>query len=280
VTTPPPDPEPAPHYDRVTEAWRLVLGDELHYGVFDRGDEPLPVATRALTRRMIAGAGLTPGLRVLDVGCGTGEPARYLVTTQGVRVLGITTSQVGVQLATERAAAAGLSGAAEFEVRDGTANGLPDESFDRVWVLESSHLMPARDALIAECARVLRPGGRVVLCDVIRHREIPFTELRARRAEFATLRDVYGVARMDPLASYVDRLAGEGLTVELAEDLTTATLPTFDRWRHNLERQHDEVTALLGADGGAEFARSIDILDAFWRDGTLGYGIVAASKSA
>ena len=277
-TTAPPDAEPAAHYDRVTDAWRLLLGDELHYGVFERGDEALPAATRALTERMVAAAELRPGMLVLDVGCGTGEPARYLATEHDVRVLGITTSAVGVRRAVERAAAAGLSGRASFEVRDGTDNGLPDASFDRVWVLESSHLMPARDRLIAECARVLRPGGRLVLCDIVRRREIPFAEVRARRAEFAVLRAAFGEARMDPLDDYAALARANGLVVEQIEDLTAATLPTFARWRANAATHHAEVSTLLGTDELAEFERSVDILESFWRDGTLGYGLVAASR--
>lgn len=273
-----PDTEPAAHYDRVTDAWRLLLGDELHYGFFEYGDEPLPVATRALTDRMIALAQLSPGLRVLDVGCGTGEPARYLVTTQDVRVLGITTSAVGVRHAIERAEAAGINAQASFEVRDGTDNGLPDASFDRVWVLESSHLMADRDALLAECARVLRPGGRLVLCDIIRRRPIPFAELRTRRADFAVLRAVYGEARMDLLRDYTALVTTHGLTVELVDDLTAATLPTFAAWRANALAHREAVHELLGADGLADFERSLDILEAFWRDGTLGYGILAAHK--
>ncbi|MFN2560855.1 MAG: cyclopropane-fatty-acyl-phospholipid synthase family protein [Jatrophihabitans sp.] len=274
----PEDPDPAAHYDRVTDAWRLLLGESLHYGLFAHGDESLADATRALTDRMAAAAAFAPGQRVLDVGCGTGDPACHLVRTQQVDVLGITTSAIGVERALARAAAAGLLGRARFEVRDGTDNGLPDETFDRVWALESSHLMPARDALIAECARVLRPGGRLVLCDLIRRRDVPFAELRARSAEFATLREAFGEARMDPLDRYLHLAEGEGLSVDLAEDLTDATLPTFDRWRANVERHRDEVTPLLGQSGVDAFARSADILESFWRDGTLGYGIFAAVK--
>ena len=48
----------------------------------------------------------------------------------------------------------------------------------------------------------VRPGGRVVLCDIIRHREIPFLEVRARRDDFATLRQAFGDAHMEPLATY------------------------------------------------------------------------------
>ena len=139
---------------------------------------------------------------MLDVGCGNGTPGCRLAERFGVEVLGITTSGVGVAAGTALAASKGLSDTVRFEERDGTDNGLPAESFDRVWVLESSHLMRDRAGLLSECARVLRPGGRVVLCDIIRHREIPFVEVRDRRDDFATLRQAFGDAHMEPLATY------------------------------------------------------------------------------
>ncbi len=268
---------PAVHYDRVTEAWGMLLGDELHYGVFDSGDEPLEVATGALTTRMIDAAQFSPGQRVLDVGCGSGAPACRLATEQGVEVLGITTSQVGVETATARAAENAVAGVA-FEQRDGTANGLPDESFDRVWALESSHLMSDRQALLSECARVLKPGGRFVLCDIIRRREVPFLELRERQADFAILRAAFGAARMDPLDSYVEYAQNAGLVVDDVVDLTTATLPTFDRWRATASEHREAVAAILGEEGVGTFEASLGILEDFWRDGTLGYGLLSAAK--
>jgi 27-O-demethylrifamycin SV methyltransferase len=267
---------PAAHYDRVTQAWGLLLGDELHYGVFADGDEDLATATGTLTTLMLRGAELAAGLRVLDVGCGTGTPACRMARESGVQVLGITTSPVGLAAARARAAAAGLSGV-RFEQRDGTANGLPNASFDRVWIMESSHLMPDRQALLSESARVLRPGGRVVLCDIIRRREIPFAELRERRRELAVLRAVYGVARMDPLTAYQSYAESAGLTDVTCTDITAETLPTFDRWQANLDAHRGQVTELLGADGVAQFAESLVILRNFWRDGTLGYGMMVGS---
>lgn len=271
---------PADHYDRVTNAWRLLLGAELHYGCFERPDEPLDVATHRLTQRMADAASFQPDHRVLDVGCGTGAQACHLAATYGVQVVGITTSAVGVSVATERAAAAGLTGRVRFEQRDGTDNRLPDASFDRVWILESSHLMRDRFALIAESARVLRPGGRVVWCDIVRRREIPFLELRERRHDFATLRAAFGDARMEPLSQYEQWFAAAGLAVEEAVDLTLPTLPTFAAWRDNAGRHRDEVTAALGAESVAAFERSADLLEHFWHNGTFGYAMIAASGPA
>jgi cyclopropane fatty-acyl-phospholipid synthase-like methyltransferase len=270
--------DPAEHYDRVTEAWGMLLGDELHYGVFESAEEPLARATARLTERMIESARLSDGIELLDVGCGTGAPACRLAREFGVRVLGITTSAVGVQEAAERAEAEGVADLARFEVRDGSDNGLEDASFDRVWALESSHLIRDRAALIGECARVLRPGGRLVLCDIIRRREIPFAEVRRRMGDFVTLRTAFGDAHMEPLELYAELAESSGLVVEESVDLSDETLPTFDRWRENAERNSEPVRAALGADGFEAFVRSTEILEGFWRDGSLGYGLFAARK--
>jgi 27-O-demethylrifamycin SV methyltransferase len=272
--------DPADHYDRVTEAWRLLLGEEFHYGVFENGDEALADATQQLTERMIAAAELGSGLELLDVGCGTGAPACLLAKRFGVRVLGITTSPVGVDEANERARAEGLDDLVRFEVRDGANTGLADAAFDRVWALESSHLIRDREGLLAECARILRPGGRLILCDIIRHREIPFEEVRRRMRDFVTLREAFGDAHMEPLESYAEWSRAAGLVPEDSLDLTEATLPTFDRWRENAERHGDAVREALGAEGLETFVRATEILEGFWRDGTLGYGLIAAQKPA
>ena len=271
---------PESHYDFVTDAWALLLGEDLHYGVFATGQETLPEATGALTRLMLDAARIDAGCRVLDVGCGTGHAACLLAATYGADVLGITPSTVGIERASQRAAALGVSERARFEARDGMDNGLPDASFDRVWVLESSHLMPHRDRLVDECARVLAPGGRITLCDITLQRPMPFEEVRRLTRPLALLREAFGSARMDPRSEYERLMVGAGLVVDTSTDLTAATHATFARWRENAERNHDEVVAQIGAAALDAFVRSIDVLDGFWSDGTLGYGLVAAAKPA
>lgn len=275
--------DPQSHYDRVMSAWQLLLGDELHYGVFETGTEPLAAATAALTRRMVEAADLTaPGvdgrpLRVLDVGCGSGAPARAIATEFGVEVVGITTSGVGVETARARTAEAGVPGVT-FEQRDGTDNGFDDGEFDRSWALESAHLMRDKAALVGECARVLRPGGRFVLCDLVRWREIGFAEVRERREDFAVLRAAFGDAHFATLDEFERLAADHGLVVDRREDLTAATVPTFDRWLANADRNRDAVVDLIGIEGHEAFVRSCHILEAFWRDGTFGYGLVSATR--
>ena len=270
--------DPAHHYDRVTQAWTLLLGEELHYGVFETGDEPLDAATQNLTRLMAGAMTVPSGVTVLDVGCGTGAPACMLASQHGARVTGITTSEVGVEASLARAASQDLTNMTAFELRDGMDNGFPDASFDRVWVLESSHLMPARDRLLAECARVLKPGGRLALCDVMLRREMPFLEVRRLRKPLGILRDVFGDARMEQLETYRALADSSGLIVDRADDLTTATRPTFARWRANAENHRNRVVELFGADSLDRFVEASIVLEGFWDDGTLGYGLIAARK--
>ena len=269
--------DPASHYDRVTAAWLWLLGDELHYGAFERGDEELQAATRHLTDLLFAAVQVESDSRILDVGCGTGAPACHLATF-GAHVVGITTSAAGVEAARARAAAAGIDSRVSFELRDGMDNGFPDGSFDRVWVMESSHLMPDRARLVAECARVLRPGGRVGLCDITLHRVLAFEEIRRLRQPLGLLRDVFGDARMEPLGVYRSLFEQAGLTVDVERDITDLTRPTFSRWRANAERHRDKVIPLLGEEGWHQFVDSCAVLEGFWDDGTLGYGLIAGQK--
>jgi 27-O-demethylrifamycin SV methyltransferase len=223
---------------------------------------------------------LAPDLEFLDVGCGTGAPACALAAEFGVKVTGLTTSQVGVDEARARARRLGLADRTRFEVRDGTENEFPDCSFDRAWALESSHLMPRRDRLVSECARVLRPGGIFALCDIVLRREMPLSEVIRLREPLTLLRQVFGDAHMKLLDTYAAFARDAGLEVVEQIDLTAATRPTFARWRENAELHYDEVAALLGEVDTQRFVDSCDVLQGFWDDGTLGYGLISARRSA
>jgi 27-O-demethylrifamycin SV methyltransferase len=157
-------------------------------------------------------------------------------------------------------------------------NGMPHASFDRVWVLEASHLMPRKDALLAECARVLRPGGTVVLCDIMLRRDLPPAEILRRSRDFLHLHYAFGHAKLEALGSYRRLAELAGLQVVESMDISDAVFPTLAHWRRRLDEHTEEVRALIGDEGVEHFQASCDILPSLWEEQLFGYGLIAAVK--
>jgi ubiquinone/menaquinone biosynthesis C-methylase UbiE len=131
---------------------------------FDAGNQ-LP-AVRALKPIMLELMALHRGHQVLEVGCGAGDDVRTIARRIGPdgRALGVDASPLIVAEATRRSLGRNLPVA--FRVGDARALDLPDASVDRCRaerLLMHVHGEPA--GVVAELARVLRPGGRLVVFD-------------------------------------------------------------------------------------------------------------------
>jgi len=113
-------------------------------------------------------AGLSPGERVLDVGCGTGTlalAARRRVGSGGA-VHGVDAAAEMVARARTKAQRAGLDVA--FDVATAQALPFADASFDVALCTLALHHLPdhARGTALAEMRRVVRPGGRVLIVEI------------------------------------------------------------------------------------------------------------------
>jgi SAM-dependent methyltransferase len=100
------------------------------------------------------------GKDVLEIGCGTGVHTRLLADA-GANVTAVDLTPTAVELTTRRIALAGL----RADVREADAESLPfaDRSFDFVWSWGVIHHSADTTRVLAELARVLRPGGRLAL---------------------------------------------------------------------------------------------------------------------
>ena len=119
------------------------------------------------------------GATVLDVGCGAGTDLLLAARQTGPtgRVIGIDMTDAMRQRASQGAETSGL---AHVEVREGDATRLPvdDGSVDVVISNGVLNLVPEKKTAIAEIARVLRPGGRVQIADIIIGEILPDSALR------------------------------------------------------------------------------------------------------
>lgn len=112
-------------------------------------------------------AAVMPGDKLLDVGAGIGGPARFLAARYGARVTALDATPRFLRIAEALGRGTGL--AEQVRIVEGDALALPfaDGAFDLVWTQALSQNVADKARLIAEFARVVAPGGRVALFELI-----------------------------------------------------------------------------------------------------------------
>jgi tocopherol O-methyltransferase len=151
----------AHHYDELDPVYRRFWGDHLHHGYWRTGLESDREAVEALVELVADRLAPQRGMEICDIGCGYGASAEQIAVTREVTVAGFTLSEAQAGIARLRRPAAG---AVSFTVGDWLDNGLQDAAFDAAYAIESSEHMVDKPRFFAEAWRVLRPGGRLVVC--------------------------------------------------------------------------------------------------------------------
>jgi len=194
--------DPAPAAESVTDAeldaWNKAAED--YFASLTTWDHHLakPFSQAAETPTLLASVAvllqalsLTPGLRVLEFGAGTGWLSRFL-TQMGCDVVLLDVSATALAIAREhyrRQPVIGDRPAPRFLEFDGRRIDLPDGSVDRIVCFDAFHHAPNPHEVIAEFARVLRPGGLAGFVEPgPRHAEAP-------RSQFES--HTYGVVERD-----------------------------------------------------------------------------------
>lgn len=267
--------EVARHYDELDRFYRELWGEDVHHGLWRRGDEDAAEATDNLTRFVAERVGLGLGERLCDVGCGYGGPARAFAHRYGARVCGITLSRRQAEHARRRSAP---KHGPSFVVGDWLDNPFPDGRFNVVVAIESASHMPDKPRFLAECRRVLAPGGRLVVVAWLAAEE-PRPWHRRRLLE-----PICTEGRLPGLASaseYRAWMAETGFAVtsfdDLSEDVRRTWTICVRRLAGRLIRDAEARRYLLDARRSERvFALTVGRIWLAYRVGAVRYGVFTA----
>ena len=277
-------------YDASSGLWEQIWGEHMHHGYYGRSGKNKVNRRQAqidLIEELLAWAGytdknsLTNPKTIIDVGCGIGGSSLYLAQKFDANVTGITLSPVQANRATERVKNAGFQEQVQFQVANALEMPFPDNQFDLVWSLESGEHMPDKTQFLAECYRVLRPGGKLILATWC-HRSTDSVAGALTKDEKRHLAEIYRVYCLPHVISLPDY---EAIAVKCgfkdlrADDWSISVAPFWDVVIDSAIKPEAILGLFQSGWRTIEAALSLRLMSRGYSRGLVKFGVLTATKS-
>ncbi|MGW3203080.1 class I SAM-dependent methyltransferase [Streptomyces sp. NPDC001135] len=230
------------HYDVGNDFYELVLGPSMVYScAYWEDGGTLESAQRDKLELISAKLGLTPGQRLLDVGCGWGSMAVHAAREHGVDVVGVTLSQEQAAYARKRVADEGLTDRVDIRVQD--YRDVRDGPFDAISSIGMAEHVGAERYLeyAQQLYGLLKPGGRLLNHQIARRPQ--YDESAYEVDEFIDAY-VFPDGELAPLGTTVTQLERAGFEVRDVESIREHYARTLRRWVANLEADWERAVRL------------------------------------
>ncbi len=243
--------------------WELVMGEQIHIGGF------------ASSMDLAEKAAIAPASCGVDLCCCNGAGMRFLVRFRQARhMTGVDATANVVSLGRQRCKDEGLADRIEFVQADVCDTALPDGQADFVWGEDAWCYVVDKPALIAEAARLVRPGGTIAFTDWLEGPaglETQQAERFLRFMKFPNIQDLGG---------YRQLLADSGCQVVLAEH-TGRFAPYVDLYLNMLNMQLTyDALKIIGFDTGlmGAMAAEMQFMQQLAHEGRIEQGLIVARK--
>jgi ubiquinone/menaquinone biosynthesis C-methylase UbiE len=208
---------------------------------------------------------------VLDVCSGMGGPARYLAYHIGCRVTGLDLTRSRYQSALRLTQLANLGHLVDFQLGDALRMPFEDVRFDVVIGQEAWCHVPDKARLIAECARVVKPGGAIAFTDILRRAPLQAEEMQRLQQgmPFPTLETLDGYSRL---------LEQNGCKMTHRDDLSEHWAQILVQRLAMYRSLEADTVRKFGAEHFRRWDETYACFVALFREGKLGGGRFVARK--
>ncbi len=242
--------------------WELIMGEQIHIGGF------------ASSMDLAEQAGIKAGMNGVDLCCCNGAGMRFLVRFRNAaRMTGVDATERVVEQGRRRCKQAGLADRIQLTLADVCDSGLEGASADFVWGEDAWCYVADKNKLIAEAARIAKPGGVVAFTDWVEGDGLSQTEAERflRFMKFPSIQSLGG---------YRDLLKAAGCEVIAAKD-TGRFSPCIDLYLNMLGMQLTyDALQIIGFDQEmmAALAAEMAFTQQLARAGKIVQGLFVARK--
>jgi cyclopropane-fatty-acyl-phospholipid synthase len=234
------------HYDAPADFHRLVIGESMVYSCayFATPADTLEQAQERKLDVICRKLRLTPGARLLDVGCGWGSLVLHAARRYGVRAVGVTLSEAQADEARARILQAGEDVAARCEIRVADYREIDDGPYDAIASVGMyEHVgLDRLDTYTSAMRRLLAPGGLFLNHGIAR--------LTAQAGPTSRFIDsfIFPDGELHPVGELIRSLERQGLEVRDLEALREHYALTLRRWIANLEEKREQAVLVAGSE--------------------------------
>lgn len=193
--------------------------------------------TRAQADELARHLRLRPGIRLADIGSGSGWPGLYLAERTGCQVIGTDLPFDGLQRARARSVEDGLAGQVSYAMATGRAQPLRPGTFDAVVHTDVLCCLGPKLAVLRACKRLLRTGGRLAFTTI--HVAEGLDAARHRRAVRA------GPFRVATRRPYPELVVQAGFCDVVVADVTPEYARTQRAWLEANASRAEEVRRII-----------------------------------
>ncbi|KAL8947405.1 MAG: hypothetical protein Q9222_006313 [Ikaeria aurantiellina] len=219
------------YYNLATDLYEYGWGASFHFCRFAYGEGFYQAIARH-EHYLAHVMGLKDGMKVLDVGCGVGGPAREIAKFTGANIVGLNNNDYQIDRAESYAVKEGLAQQIAFAKGDFMQMSFPPNVFDAVYAIEATVHAPSLEGVYSEIFRVLKPGGVFGVYEWLMTDKYDNDNAHHREVRLG-IEQGDGISNMVKIPEALQAIQRAGFVLEQHEDL--ADRPDARPWYYPLD---------------------------------------------